>query len=52
VGVGKGTSHGLANLVLTTLDEETWDDEDASKCPVLKPIKTIKTMHFHGTTYK
>jgi hypothetical protein len=51
-GVGKGRSHGLADLVLTTVEKRTYDDEDPSKCPVLKPTKTTTTLRFDGTTYK
>jgi len=52
VSVGKGSSHGLADLLLTTVVKETYDDEDPSKCPVLKPTKTTRTLSFDGTTYK
>jgi hypothetical protein len=51
VSVGKGSSHGLADLLLTTAVTKTYDD-DPSKCPALKSTKTKSTLRFDGTTYK
>jgi hypothetical protein len=52
VGVGKESSHGLADLLLTKVEKQTYDDEDSSKCPVVKPKKSVITLRFDGTTYK
>jgi hypothetical protein len=52
VSVGKETSHGLADLLLTTTETKTYDDEDPSKCPSIKPTKITRTLRFDGTTYK
>jgi hypothetical protein len=52
VSIGKGNSHGLADLLLTTVVTKTYDDDDPSKCPALKPTKTTNTLRFDGTTYK
>lgn len=52
VGVGKESSHGLADLLLTRVEKQTYDDEDSSTCPVVKPTKSTTTLRFDGTTYK
>ncbi|MDQ0009249.1 hypothetical protein J2T07_001426 [Luteibacter jiangsuensis] len=53
VNIAKTSSHGLADLQLVTTVTGEYDfDEDPSKCPAIKPTKTITTLHFDGTTYK
>lgn len=53
INIAKTSSHGLADLQLVTTVTKEYDfDEDPSKCPAIKPTKTITTLHFDGAVYK
>jgi len=53
IAVGKGKSHVLADLQLTTADMSEYGyDVNTSSCPKLVPIKHTETFRYDGSVYK
>jgi hypothetical protein len=52
LAIGRTSSHGLYDIVLTTTRKPQYDPEGTpATCPALKPETKILTLHFNGKNY-